>query len=160
VYLQQLTWLRETAKYLQRRLRPSNRGSELWVAFLVWQTCAGLEGTPIKLKADKGSKLRGQERCKARTKAGCLCRAPAVERSLCFCAHPEKLAELGRQGGKMNRRWKDDSGLPHKPLKSAVEVRTTGRNNQPNPARPIRSSCRECDWVLIRDSSEGARSAS
>ena len=54
------------------------------------------EGTPLKLKAEKGPKQRSQERCKARTKAGGLCRAPATEGGLCFChAHPEKLAELG-----------------------------------------------------------------
>src|SRR5260370_710225 len=78
------------------------------------------EGTPIKLKAEKGSKQRSQERCKARTKAGGACQAPAVEGGLCFChAHPERLAELGRQGGRKNRRWKVDEGdLPHRPLKS------------------------------------------
>jgi hypothetical protein len=46
----------------------------------------------------------GQHWCKAKTKAGGTCRAPAVERGLCFFhAHPEKLAELGRQGGSKNR---------------------------------------------------------
>src|SRR5579872_6572977 len=29
-----------------------------------------VEGTPIRLKTDKGSKQRSQQRCKARTKAG------------------------------------------------------------------------------------------
>jgi hypothetical protein len=47
-----------------------------------------------------------------------------VERELCFFhAHPEKLADLGRQGGKKNRRWKfDESELPERPLKSIGEV--------------------------------------
>jgi hypothetical protein len=48
-----------------------------------------------------------------------------VEGGLCFChAHPEKLAELGRQGGQKNRRWKLDGcgALPHKPLKSIGDV--------------------------------------
>jgi hypothetical protein len=47
-----------------------------------------------------------------------------VKAGLCFChAHPEKLAELGRQGGQKNRRWKLDEGdLPHRPLKSIGEV--------------------------------------
>ena len=82
------------------------------------------EGTPIKLKAGKGSKLGSQEQCKARTKAGRPCRAPAVEGSLCFChAHPEKMAELGRQGGQKNRRKRlDESGVPDRPLKSMGEV--------------------------------------
>jgi hypothetical protein len=50
--------------------------------------------------------------------------APAVERELCFChAHPERLAELGRQGGQKNRRWKhDESDLPQGSLKSIGEV--------------------------------------
>jgi hypothetical protein len=82
------------------------------------------EGTPIKLKAGKGSKQQNQARCEARTKAGGPCRAPAVEGNLCFChAHPERLAELGRQGGRKNRRWKVDEGdLPHRPLKSVGQV--------------------------------------
>jgi hypothetical protein len=82
------------------------------------------EGTPLKLKAEKGPKQRSQERCKARTKAGGPCQAPATEGGLCFChAHPEKLAELGRQGGRKNRRWKADEGnLPHRSLKSVGQV--------------------------------------
>ena len=82
------------------------------------------EGTPLKLKAEKGPKQRSQERCEARTKAGGPCHAPATEGGLCFChAHPEKLAELGRQGGRMNRRWKADEGnLPHRSLKSVGQV--------------------------------------
>ena len=83
------------------------------------------EGTTIKRKSEKGSKKpRSQEQCKARTKAGGLCRAPAVEAGLCFChAHPERLAELGRQGGRKNRRWKADEGnLPHRSLKSVGQV--------------------------------------
>ena len=82
------------------------------------------EGTPLKLKAEKGPKQRSQERCKARTKAGGPCQAPATEGGLCFChAHPEKLAELGRQGGRKNRRWKPDEGnLPHRPLQSVGQV--------------------------------------
>ena len=83
-----------------------------------------MEGTPIKLKAEKGSKERSQRRCKARTKAGGPCRAPAVGGGLCFChAHPEKLSELGRQGGRKNRRWRGEVGeLPERPLKSMGEV--------------------------------------
>ncbi len=82
------------------------------------------EGTPLKLKAEKGSKQQSQQRCKARTKAGGPCQAPAVEGGLCFChAHPERLAELGRQGGRKNQRWKVDEGdLPHRPLKSVGQV--------------------------------------
>jgi hypothetical protein len=86
--------------------------------------CTDREDTPIKLKAGKGSKHRGQERCKARTKAGGQRQAPAVEGDLCFChAHPERLAELGRQGGLKNRRWKVQAEvLPYKTLRSIDEV--------------------------------------
>jgi hypothetical protein len=47
-----------------------------------------------------------------------------VESGLCFFhAHPEKLAEFGRQGGKKNRRWKADKGeLPERQLKSVGQV--------------------------------------
>jgi hypothetical protein len=82
------------------------------------------ECTPISLKADRGSKPRGRERCKAQTKAGGVCLAPAVERGFCFFhANPEKLAELGRQGGRKNRRWKPDAcDLPMIPLKSVEDL--------------------------------------
>jgi len=82
------------------------------------------EGTPVKLKAEKGPKQRSQERCKAQTKAGVPCQAPAIEGGLCFChAHPERLAELGRQGGQKNRRWKaEEADLPNMPLKNVGQV--------------------------------------
>ena len=78
----------------------------------------------MNLKLRKGSKQRARERCKAKTNSGSQCRAPAVEAGLCFChAHPEKLAELGRQGGLKNRRWKVGNGeLEHRPLKSVGQV--------------------------------------
>ena len=48
-----------------------------------------------------------------------------MERGLCFFhAHPEKPAELGRQGGKKNGRWKQaDCDLLHIRLKSIGDVR-------------------------------------
>jgi hypothetical protein len=78
----------------------------------------------MSLKAAKGSKQRSRKQCKARTKAGGVCPAPTVERGLCFFhAHPEKLAELGRQGGKSNRRWDPvDRNLSKIPLKSIGDV--------------------------------------
>jgi hypothetical protein len=44
---------------------------------------------------------------------------------LCFFhAHPEKAAELGRHGGKGNRRWKEaDADLPQLDLKKIEDVR-------------------------------------
>jgi hypothetical protein len=78
----------------------------------------------MSLKVEKGSKQRSRKRCKARTKAGSGCQAPAVERGLCFFhAHPEKLSELGRQGGQKNRRSKvDEYNLATIPLKSTADV--------------------------------------
>jgi hypothetical protein len=78
----------------------------------------------MSLKPKKGSKQRSREHCKARTKAGRPCQAPAVEGGLCSChAHLEKLAELGRQGGRKNRRWRiDECGIPDRSVKSAEEV--------------------------------------
>ena len=78
----------------------------------------------MSLKAEKGLKERNRKQCKAQTKAGGVCQAPAVERGLCFFhANPEKPAELGRQGGKRNRHWKTEDGdLPQIPLKSIGDV--------------------------------------
>jgi general stress protein YciG len=78
----------------------------------------------VSLEPEKSSKERGGKHCKARTRAGGACHAPAVEAGLCFFhANPEKLAELGRQGGQKNRRWPLDGGsLPHRSLKSINEV--------------------------------------
>lgn len=83
-----------------------------------------MEGTPMSLKADKGSKHGNRERCKAQTKAGGHCQAPAAERGLCFFhAHPEKLAALGREGGQKNRRGNaDECDLPRRQLKNVGEV--------------------------------------
>jgi len=49
----------------------------------------------------------------------CMPRACRGSRAMLFHAKPEKLAELGRQGGQKNRRWPLDVGsLPHRSLKS------------------------------------------
>jgi hypothetical protein len=66
----------------------------------------------MRLKASKGSRETGRELCKAQTKAGDACKAPAVERGLCFFpANPEKLSEMGRQGGIRNRSEASTKGL-------------------------------------------------
>jgi hypothetical protein len=80
--------------------------------------------SPVRLKPREGSEQRSREKCKARTKAGGPCQAPAVEGDLCFChAHPERLADLGRQGGLRNRRWRvETDGLPYSSLKTIDEV--------------------------------------
>jgi hypothetical protein len=78
----------------------------------------------MSLKPNQASKKQRRQRCKARTKAGASCQAPAMERGLCFFhAHPEKLAELGRQGGKKNGHWKQaDCDLLQIRLKSIGDV--------------------------------------
>jgi hypothetical protein len=44
-------------------------------------------------------------RCQGQTKGGKPCRAAATEGGLCFVhANPKKAAELGRVGGRKNRR--------------------------------------------------------
>jgi hypothetical protein len=75
------------------------------------------------LKPNQASKKQGRQ-CHARTKAGASCQAPPAERGLCFFhAHPEKLTELGRQGGKRSHHWnRADCDLPPLPLKSIGEV--------------------------------------
>ena len=82
------------------------------------------EGTPITLRAKEGSKQRCRQKCKALTKAGAVCHAPAVEKGFCFFhAHPEKSAELGRLGGRKNRRWRsEDLDGPPRSLKTVKEV--------------------------------------
>src|SRR3974390_1115998 len=45
-------------------------------------------------------------RCKGRTKQGKPCQAAATAGGLCFFhSNPDKASELGRKGGRMNRRW-------------------------------------------------------
>jgi hypothetical protein len=85
---------------------------------------SAMEATLMSLKPNQASKKQGRQRCKARTKAGASCQAPAMERGLCFFhAHPEKLAELGRQGGKKNGHWKQaDCDLLQIRLKSIGDV--------------------------------------
>ncbi len=85
---------------------------------------APTEGSLISLKPNRASKKQRRQRCKVRTKAGASCQAPAMERGLCFFhAHPEKLAEIGRQGGKKNGHWKQaDCDLLQIRLKSIGDV--------------------------------------
>ena len=63
-------------------------------------------------------------KCKGKTKAGTPCRAPEVEKGLCFFhAHPEKPAELGREGGRKNRHWVDTrSDVTPRRLRSFEDV--------------------------------------
>jgi len=61
---------------------------------------------PFAGRIPEGSKQRSQEQCKARTKAGRPCRAPAVEAGLCFChAHPERLSVFAGRKAENNFVW-------------------------------------------------------
>jgi general stress protein YciG len=65
------------------------------------------------------------DRCKAKTKAGGPCAAPAV-RGGEFCAlhsDPERAAQLGRKGGLRNRHTYERSNEPVAPPESAADVR-------------------------------------
>src|SRR4051794_10022859 len=63
--------------------------------------------------------------CQARTKAGKACKAVAVERGLCaFHADPQRAAQLGRKGGRKNRRYPSGGKVkPVSPPRTAREVK-------------------------------------
>lgn len=68
-------------------------------------------------------KKREQSRCKGKNKQGKPCRAAATDGGLCFFhSNPNKAAELGRVGGRKNRRML--SNIDTTPaLKTATAVR-------------------------------------
>src|SRR5436305_11653631 len=63
--------------------------------------------------------------CRAKTKAGKACKATAVKRGLCaFHADPKRAAQLGRMGGRKNRRYSSPcTAHPLPPPRTAREVR-------------------------------------
>jgi hypothetical protein len=70
--------------------------------------------------------------------------------------NPERLAELGRQGGQKNRRWKhDESDLPQRSLKSIGEVtalleETINRLRRDAPATNIATRNQFKSFVTVR----------
>jgi hypothetical protein len=65
-------------------------------------------------------------RCKAIAKSGEPCRAAATEGGLCFFhANPDKASELGRIGGRGNRRAAGENADPLPTLDNALAVRDT-----------------------------------
>lgn len=65
-------------------------------------------------------------RCKALTRAGKACRAAAMAGGLCFFhGNPKKAAELGRIGGRKNRRVVPDAAASLLLLETAIEVKKT-----------------------------------
>jgi len=78
----------------------------------------------VSLKAGKAGNNSGRQSCKALTNAGKPCSAPISENGLCyFHAHPERLRELGRSGGRMNRRFsREIEAFPERSLKSVRDV--------------------------------------
>lgn len=63
--------------------------------------------------------------CKARTKAGKACKVVAAKRGLCaFHADPQRAAQLGRMGGRKNRRYPSAcKAHPVLPPRTAREVK-------------------------------------
>jgi len=63
--------------------------------------------------------------CRARTKAGKACKAVAGKRGLCaFHADPQRAAQLGRMGGRKNRRYPSSCKAdPVRPPRTAREVK-------------------------------------
>lgn len=64
-------------------------------------------------------------RCKAKTKAGKRCSAPACQNGICALhGDPKRAAELGRKGGRRNRRFVPQaSAEPASVPKTAEDVR-------------------------------------
>ena len=63
-------------------------------------------------------------RCKGRTKAGRPCGAAATAGGLCFFhANPNKASELGRKGGRHNRRFSPENAVPLPKVNTAAAVR-------------------------------------
>ena len=63
-------------------------------------------------------------RCKAKTKSDKPCRAAATAGGLCFFhANPDKASELGRIGGRSNRRAAGDGGDTLPTLDNALAIR-------------------------------------
>jgi len=72
--------------------------------------------TPVATGASHSSAAAATDGCRAKTKAGKACKAVAVNHGLCaFHADPNRAAQLGRLGGRKNRRYglrSDASSVP------------------------------------------------
>jgi hypothetical protein len=65
-----------------------------------------------------------KNRCKAKTKANKPCQARALKKGLCgFHADPTRAAQLGKMGGKKNRRYRLPAQLPTSPPKSVAALK-------------------------------------
>ncbi len=63
-------------------------------------------------------------RCRAKTKSGKPCQAPATEGGLCFFhANPNKASELGRIGGRKKRYSAAETAHPLPKLDNVISVR-------------------------------------
>ena len=72
----------------------------------------------------RSMQTKHNNRCKARTKTGKTCRAAATEGGLCFFhANPNKASELGRIGGRRNRRFASGTVAAFSNLETAAAVR-------------------------------------
>jgi hypothetical protein len=90
-----------------------------------WKNGIAAEGWdhPSDLVIDTGGVM--SKHCRAKTKAGKLCKASPVERGLCaFHADPKRAAELGRIGGRKNRLHESRSEPePVRPPQTPKEVK-------------------------------------
>jgi hypothetical protein len=69
---------------------------------------------------------QNRNRCQGRTKEGRPCGAAATESGLCyFHTNPNKAVELGRIGGRRNRRAAAENADPFPVLDNALAVRNT-----------------------------------
>jgi general stress protein YciG len=72
------------------------------------------------------SAAKKDHRCKAKTKSGKSCGAAPTAGGLCFFhANPNKASELGRKGGRSNRRAAGEDADPLPTLDNAIAVRDT-----------------------------------
>jgi hypothetical protein len=72
------------------------------------------------------SAVKKDHRCKAKTKSGKPCGAAPTAGGLCFFhANPNKASELGRKGGRSNRRAAGEGADPLPTLDNAIAVRDT-----------------------------------
>jgi hypothetical protein len=82
-----------------------------------------MKDIPSRLNAAKALNDTRKRRCEASTKAGRPCHAPVVERGLCFFhAFPARAVDLGRRGGRNNKKRIEHHDLRERSLKTLGDV--------------------------------------
>ena len=68
--------------------------------------------------------LTEENRCKGTTKRGAPCKAAATPSGFCYLhSDPNRAAQLGREGGRRNRHFIEDSARPLPALDSVTNIR-------------------------------------